>query len=343
MRKFISFIVALPLVTTLLTGCGSGGSAFSIEGSFDNIQGGELYIFNLSDDFGGLDTVKITEGTFTYSAEAGEEVTPYVLVFPNAIEQVIFASAGQTIKYKVEGSDLRNYVVTGSDENELLSDFRKSVASLEGEKLKEKAEKFIKENKSSIVSVYLFDRYFVQSKSFESDKLNTLLAIIKKAQPNNQYLMNVESKIKLYKKSNVGCILHDVQMVTKSKDSTYLWREKKEKNTVVLFWASWSSASIDMLWKMRNFSKEHRDSISARFVGFSLDTEYFTFESLTRTDSIYNVEQYCDGQSFESDVVKQFGIPSLPYYVITDKKHKVMSHGTEIKQLEKDMKKYLKR
>ncbi len=77
-------------IMTLLAACGPGGNSFRIRGSFRDMQAGELYIYNLSGDNARLDTLTIQGGKFRYRGET-DEVTPFMLVFPNGVEQVIFA------------------------------------------------------------------------------------------------------------------------------------------------------------------------------------------------------------------------------------------------------------
>ena len=104
-------------IMTLLAACGPGGNSFRIRGSFRDMQAGELYIYNLSGDNARLDTLTIQGGKFRYRGET-DEVTPFMLVFPNGVEQVIFAGPGDDIEYEATANDLKNYVVSGSEEND---------------------------------------------------------------------------------------------------------------------------------------------------------------------------------------------------------------------------------
>ena len=71
---FHSFLAGIALL--LLSACGPEGTSFRIKGSFRDMQAGELYIYNLSDDYARLDTLTIQEGKFLYRGEA-DEVTSY--------------------------------------------------------------------------------------------------------------------------------------------------------------------------------------------------------------------------------------------------------------------------
>ena len=107
----------------LLVSCGPGGNSFRMKGTFRDMQAGELYIYNQNGDHARLDTLTVQEGRFRYKGET-DEVTPYILVFPNGVEQVIFAGPNEDLEYEATANDLRNYVVNGNEENKLMNKFR---------------------------------------------------------------------------------------------------------------------------------------------------------------------------------------------------------------------------
>ena len=115
---------------TLLASCGLSGSSFRIRGKFRDMQAGELYIYNLSSKNARLDTLTIQEGKFLYRGEA-DEVTPYMLVFPNGMEQVIFVGPATDVEYEATANDLKNYVVNGSEENQLMNQLLKNQKKLQ--------------------------------------------------------------------------------------------------------------------------------------------------------------------------------------------------------------------
>ena len=123
------FKTLLPLMVTLLfTECGPSGNSFIIEGEFIGMKAGELYLFNPVDPTGKLDTLSIADYKFKYEGEV-EDTIPYVLLFPNGVEHIIFVSPAKSIKYKAATNDLKNYQVTGSEETELMNQFRRFPCS----------------------------------------------------------------------------------------------------------------------------------------------------------------------------------------------------------------------
>ena len=82
------------LATLLIMGCGPSGPTFTIKGEIEDFKDGELYIYDLTNGKETFDTLRLKDGEFTFRGST-DEVKPYVVVFPNAVEQVIFVNGGE--------------------------------------------------------------------------------------------------------------------------------------------------------------------------------------------------------------------------------------------------------
>ena len=125
----IYIISAIATLVTLLAACGPQGNDFRLEGSFRDMQAGELYVYNLEGRDAKFDTLTIQEGRFLYKGQV-TTTTPFILLFPNGVEQVIFVSPGADLAYEATANDLKNYVVNGTDENKLMNKFRREATKL---------------------------------------------------------------------------------------------------------------------------------------------------------------------------------------------------------------------
>lgn len=339
-RKYIHIIYICVASLLLLTSCGLSGSSFRIKGSFRDMQTGELYIYNLSDNHARLDTLTIQEGRFLYRGEA-DEVTPYVLVFPNGVEQVIFVGPAADVEYEASANDLKNYVVKGTEENELMNQFRQETYTLNPSQVVGTARTYIKDHPLSQAAIYLFDHYFVQNEEASGKETSELLKVLKAKHPHNHYLLNVESKLADAEQRQVGKKLPNVTLTKKDLSTVKLWSKQKDYH-LVAFWSTWMQGGYDVLWRLRRSHEKYKESGKLRTVAISLDIERFRWEQTTAPDSTNLLEHYCDGLSFESKAVKSLGIESLPYYILTDKDHKVLEEGDNIQKLDEVLEKYLK-
>ena len=332
----ISYIIVMVL---LMAACGPGGSSFRIRGSFRDMQAGELYIYNISSDNARIDTMTVQGGRFQYKGQA-EEVTPYILIFPNGMEQVIFVGPGEDLEYEATANDLKNYVVNGSAENKLMNRFRQEVYPLDQSLTQDVAKKYIKEHTESPAAVYLFDKYFCQDNKTDYKELQDLFRLVKEKHPHDRLLLALERDVHNAQQLQKGGMLPNVSLMKKDNTSTKLWKESKDYN-LIIFWSTWMPNGYDVLWRMRRNNGDYKDGGLLRTVAISLDIERHRWEDAVRQDSL-DIEHYCDGLAFESEAVKKFGISSLPYYIITDKNHKILETGNDIQELDKDLKKHIK-
>jgi len=334
-----SLRILLPLLATfLLQGCGPSGNSFTIQGEFTGMKAGELYLFNPTNPEGKVDTLTIADHKFQYSGETTDTL-PYVLLFPNAVEHVIFVCPAAAIRYTAAANDLKNYQVSGSEENELMNQFRRETSTLKDNQIPPVAKQYITEHAASPVALYLFDRYFVQAPEASLAEVGDMLRILKKHHPNNHLLFSVEGLLKNADALATGKKVPDVDLVPASKDKRKLWAGQKKDYTLLFFWATWIRNSYDMLWRVRQLQEQNGEKV--RFVGISLDNERYRWEDQTKRDSL-TIEHSCDGLSWSSPTIQRLGLGTIPCYVITDKSHKVVASGTDVDQMAKDVSKYVK-
>lgn len=333
----LKYISALVLLAAFFS-CGPSENEFKIEGKFKDMQDGELYIYNLTDAHARFDTLKVKGGSFVYSGKA-DGPTPYMLVFQNAMEQVIFVDGGKILKYEASVNDMKNYVVKGSDENKLLNEFRSETSKMTAIKTKAAARTFIENHPASPVSVYMLDRYFVQDENIVYDELNQLISIIRKQQPNNIFLIDLQTNLKMVADAAVGKKLPKLKMTTKT-DKTIDLSEHKKPFTLLAFWAVWMDGQWDFMPKIREYSRDYSDQMEV--VAISLDNQIYRWEEAIRGDSL-TVNNVCDGKAWDSEPVKKLGVKDLPSYVLADKSGTIVARGNSIEDMESDVKKLVKK
>lgn len=150
----------LALLSVLLVSCGTDGKHFKFEGRFLHLNQGEFYLYSEDGAVSGIDTIKVEGGRFAYEMACDHPAT-LVLVFPNFSRQPIFAEPGKTVSIKGDASHLKEMEVTGTDDNELMTAFRKQVAEASPPEAMKLAAKFAEDHPSSRVSAYLVKSYLV--------------------------------------------------------------------------------------------------------------------------------------------------------------------------------------
>lgn len=339
MRKLLTILT----IAALFASCGPSGNTFRIKGKFRDMKAGELYLYSLTDNKASFDTLTVRDGEFSYKGVT-DQVTPYILVFPNGMEQVIFVNKGLDVKYEATANDLKNYAVDGGDENKLMNKFRQDTYTQNPAQVITSARTFIEENAQSPVAIYLFDHYFVHNDAVSYKELSQMLSLLKEKNPKNHHLLDIESRISIAQRCNVGKKMPNASLTRRDKTTAKLWAKGKEADfTLVAFWATWKQNGYDVVWKLRQISDDHKEAGNLRIVGISLDLERNRWEDATRQDTLSNyIEHYYDGLAFESPVAQAYGITNVPFFVLTDRSHKIICTSHSLDEMQGDLKKHVK-
>ena len=332
-KKYTSVLGVL-IVGGMLTSCSTNDHQFKIEGKFKDMPAGELYIYNQDNTDARIDTIYINNGEFAYVGNA-EELTPYTLVFPNALEQVIFVQNGSVIHYSASANDLKNYTVDGNEENEQMNEFRKQISGKSITQQREVAETFINEHPESAVAIYLFDRFIVQEQSTSLSTLKKNIKILKKAQPQNRLVLKVENMMKQIENGQEGKTLPNIEVTTKSKRTINISKMNVDY-TVLVFWSTWMPDRYDFIDDFVVLTEDYAEYANVKIIAISLDSEIFKWENAISEDTIY-CEHVCDGKVWDSAPVKKLGITSVPTFVIADKSCKIVARGSSVGELEKEL------
>ena len=326
-------IALLPLI--LLTSCRADSDKLTIKGSFDDMPAGQLYIYCFTDAASTFDTLYITNGKFTYEAQQ-DQLTPYILVFPNAIEQVIFAKNGQEITYKASTKDLKNYTADGNSENKLMNRFRQETKDLNGVQVQEVARQYINQHAESPVAVYLFNRYFLQeNNSYAADEMGALIDLLIKAQPESPLLHEAADRYAAIQQAQVGKAMPDIKLPTRSHININLGQLTAHQ-TVLIYWASWMPRVYDFIDNLNVTIDEYTEGRDLEFIAISLDTEQYKWVNRIKEDTI-RCEHACELRAWDSPSVSALGITEVPSYVIVDNRHTIVARGNSLDDLENDL------
>ena len=332
------------LLILSLAACGPRENAFRIEGKLKGLQGGELYIYNLDQYNARFDTIQLKDGKFTYNSQC-DHTSPFVLVYPNGTEHVIFVSPASAIEYEAAASNLSNYSVKGTDENKLLNEFRNGITKENDDKVQDLAREFILSHKESPVAVYLFQRYFLQNEKVQESEIRSILKELRTVQPGNHDLLEAEGNFKTVSQGRVGTKLPAITLNTKQGKKIELNKPQKPF-TLVAFWASWMPGQWQFSSSLRGIARKenHFDSPARgdlQVISVSLDTEIYKWEGFLNEDSAL-INHVCDGLAIDSPPVSKLGVRKLPAYVLADKNAKIIARGFTVEQMEKDVDKYCK-
>ena len=332
MRRLAIGYWLLAVGCLLLGSCGPEGNKFRLSGRLRNINQGQFLVYSPDGGFVGVDTIKVQNGRFSYEKEVRGLVT-FMIVFPNFNEQVVFAAPGEEVEIKGDATHLKEISIKGTDENEELTKLMARVNKLTPPEIPGAIAQYIEEDPTSIVSMYLLDKYFVSAKTPDYVEGQRLAALMLKADPDNGRLRYLKQKLDGLKNGRQNATLppFSVMDLTGRKFNS---SEMRGKIGVITTWASWNYLSMDIQRRLRKLRRKYPDRLF--LVSISLDGAEKEMEQRVRRDTI-DWTVVWDGQMFQTPIVQQLGLFVVPSMIVVDKQGKIVARDIEPNKVEEEI------
>lgn len=315
MKRIVLFL----LLVLILISCGTRSGHFKMEGRFLHMNQGELYVYSPDGGIDGLDTIKIEAGRFAYEIPCSKPAT-LVIIFPNYSVQPIFAESGGSVEVKADASHLKEMEVKGTNDNELMTKFRKQIANSSPPDELKYAIQFIKDHPESTVSVYLLNRYLIQTETPDYKQAANLLKILLKEQPGNVTLGRLQRQISGLGTLRVGDKLPN--FTAKDVNGKLINNATLANQTIIIStWAAWSYESLD-------FQRALNDAVKAGKIaalGISVDANPKDVRQALKNDDI-TFPNVCDGKMLSTPLLKTFGLTTVPDNIVV-RNGKIIERG----------------
>lgn len=324
MTKHITYLILLTLV---LVSCGVDGKHFKLEGRFLHLNQGEFYVYSTDGVLDGIDTIKIEGGRFAYEIPCDEEGT-LVMVFPNFSEQPIFTQPGKTVEIKADASHLKELEAEGTDNNKLMTAFRKQVSNMSPLQAVDAAEEFVKHNPKSNVSAWLIRKYFILAPKPDYAKAKQLLDLMIAEQPKNGKLVNLQQQL-IGLAATAGKSLPIFTATDINGNKVTQANLTQSPNAVVFLWASWNYESTDMQTQLKRLKASKGNNLSV--IGICIDPSKSEMQQSLRRDSI-SWPTINDGMMFDTKIAKQLGLSQVPANILL-KNGKIVGRNLRMNEL----------
>lgn len=324
MTKHITYLILLTLV---LVSCGVDGKHFKLEGRFLHLNQGEFYVYSTDGVLDGIDTIKIEGGRFAYEIPCDEEGT-LVMVFPNFSEQPVFTQPGKTVEIKADASHLKELEAEGTDNNKLMTAFRKQVSNMSPQQAIDAAAEFVKHNPKSDVSAWLIRKYFILASKPDYAKAKQLLDLMIAEQPKNGKLVNLQQQL-IGLAATVGKSLPIFTATDINGNKVTQANLTQSPNAVVFLWASWNYESTDMQRQLKRLKAAKGNGLSV--IGVCIDPSKSEMQQYLRQDSI-SWPTINDGMMFDTKIAKQLGLSQVPANILL-KNGKIVGRNLRMNEL----------
>lgn len=336
--SFLAFPAALIALAALLalTSCGAGNGRFRIEGRFRNLNRGEFYVYSPDGGTTGRDTIQVVDGRFSYNVPLSDKAT-FILIFPNFSQQAVFGENGKVAKISGDASHMREMEITGTDDNELMTDFRLAANRLSPPEVKEAAARFVEENPASLASLYIVNSHFLQASQPDYAEASRLLKLMLKEDPSNGRVALLLKQVESLKPSSIGAMLP--QFTATDTDGRAISRKSLNgKVNVVSAWASWSYDSVNLQQWLRRFKKEKGADLAV--VSICVDADRKACLRQMKADSI-NWPNVCDGRMWDTPLMQTLGLSTVPGNIVADANGKIVARNLNTSQMKEQLEKML--
>ena len=325
------------LLTLVMVGCGSRSGYFKLEGHLLNLNQGEFYVYSTDGATQGIDTIKVEGGRFSFETPCTKDGT-LVIVFPNYSEQPVFAAPGKSVDISGDASHLKEMEVTGTDENKLMTAFRRQTAKASPHEVIKAAEKFIHDNPETMAAVYVLRKYFVTDAKADPVKTARLVDEVSKAQPKNGNVARMAQYMRMVKNGASGTVMprFSVQDV---KGRTVTEADTRGKVTVVMTWASWSYDSRNQVDRIKRVLNDNKNRMA--LITISLDADRSACLRTLTNDST-RTANICDQRMFDSPLMEKFAMTGVPDNILYNAQGRVIGRSLGVDELEARLRTLLK-
>ena len=320
----------------LLAACGVDSDRFRLEGRFRNINQGEFWVYSIDGGIDGVDTIQVRNGRFSYETELRMPAT-FIIIFPNYSELPVFAKPGKTVSLKGDVSHLKEVAVNGTEANEDMTKLRMELNKLMPPEVPNAVEKFIKKNPGSQAGPYLLQHYYLQEVEPDYKKAYELAGIMMKENPDNGILAKWEQELKGLSHYRWKGKLPSFS-ATDIKGRSVSQNDLKAKLNVLMVWASWNFQSTDTQRRLQKLKKTYGEKLGV--VGICLDADVKDCRRRMEKDSI-QWKTVCDGRMWNSPVLGQLGVGSLPANWLVNQKGEIIERNVDPQKIEERVNKEL--
>lgn len=307
-KTYLAYL--LPLI---LSACGNKQTnTVQLSGEIKGLGSDTLYIYGTDNYYDRMDTLPVKDGKFSATLTVDTLVSTR-LQFSDGTEYPLYLNKGNKITIKGSAAELASLEVTGNTPNEELTAFQKELKGLgkPSEKvLEEKAEAFIGNHPSSLVSIYLLEKYFVQKPQPDFRRIEGLTERMTGELKDRPYVDDLLELIQEGEKAFVGKTVPYFQLPN-AKNTQVNRNSFKDKYLLIHFWASWDSLSMESNAALRRIYKKEEKNKHFALWGISLDTDRKKWAEVIERDTL-KWEQSCDFSGWNTTPVKQLSIQALP-------------------------------
>lgn len=324
MKKAIVLLIAL----TCLAACRDNTPQYTLNGNYGT-GNDTLYIFGLDYRHSKIDTLPTNDkGYFEYTIET-DTVIPLTIVLPNGTMLPMYAEPHTKATLT---TDEQGYRIDGGYTQSIYDSIANILSNVqERSQLNDTIDAFIKRHPLCEVNIHLLQKYFIEIPDAQNAPIKKRIEELGGTLQDNDYLALIKTKVNT-KNSNVRRRAFPTYDYT-TKDSTRINRSRyMGKYLLVTFWASWDTASVAHLKKLRTLEQKS-DTAYFGMLNIAFDHDTATWSRTIAADSIAGDNVY-EIKGWECELAKELTIGRLPFSILVNPFQRIEEYNVATDKLE---------
>ena len=308
-----------------MAACHKKSDATLITGSIAGMGNDTILLYSFDDSSDVIDTIFIEGDKFTYQVDA-DTLTANILLFSDGSEFPLFIDKNIVIEIGGDSASLQRLKVHGGLANETYARFIDNVIASDttGLSIEEVAEEFILNNRTSTVSIYLLDRYFIQSANPNFTKIKKLIESLAGTLQDDSRITTFNEIVSQSEKAAMVRIIPFFSLNNKDGEKITRNDNYKDKYLIINFWASWNDSSRVDNQQMRKIYKKYRKNKDVGLLGISLDINKASWLEAINQDTL-SWEQVSDLSGLNSSVLNTLAIYDIPNTMLVSKSGRILA------------------
>ena len=305
----------------LLVACGNAPDTVRIKGEIKGISQADIIVYAAemgTPDQVGIDTIRMSEGRFDYTRHL-DSPTLLTLVYPNQSTTLVVTEPEQTIYLKGESHALKEIEVTGSDANQLLTDFRHRIAKSGGSNAQMEAASFVRTNAKSLAALAVFREYFDAVPQRNLQPATELLDLLARSQ-DHPLMRAVAKRLRPQLATAIGGQLPKTDLTTLG-GRTLKTADFIGKPTLVVYSAVWDDRAYSTRAALRDIRTAMGDKVN--IVRLAFDAHRADIQRYQDPDSLQHIVLAADGPN--GTLAQRFGVRQVPGCLIVDRRGRIVA------------------
>lgn len=328
--KQVIFFTAIASLLILIASCTKDPNQLNLSGIVKNESSGKIYLQRYENkSFFTIDSTEIENGKFKFETKVKlPEIYGLSLKAStvNPLNSFIIFLDNNPITVEFDTTDsFRNTVVKGSKEHDLFLDLRKRRDANLSE--------IIKENPSSIATLYLFYRYYSFRLSPAEIKAN--IELLDPSLKGTDYVKVLEELANTLDKVAVGQKAPDFGAVDTESKSVKLSDYLGNGYVLIDFWASWCAPCRKENPNLVKAYETYKEK-GFEIIGISLDNKIAPWIGAIEQDGL-TWPQLIDEDAWAGQGVKEYGVRLIPANFLIDKEGVIVAKNLKGENLQETL------